>query len=85
MKPDRELTTMNVSLPRAQRDFVESEDYKHIAIQNLVLFAQRLGRVFASASTWYKTIRAHGWMRPRKRLHPDKPRHRLKATRPNEF
>ncbi len=67
------------------RDFVESPDYRHIAIQNLALLTQRLGKVFASASTWYKTIRAHGWKRPRKRIHPDKPRHGLKATRPNQF
>ena len=67
------------------RDFVESPDYRHIAIQNVALLAQRLGKVFASASTWYKAIRAHDWKRPRRRLHPDKPRHGLKATRPNQF
>ena len=69
----------------SMRDFVESPDYRHIAIQNLALLAQRLGKVFASASTWYKTIRVHGWKRPRKRIHPDKPRHGLKATRPNQY
>jgi len=69
----------------SMRDFVESPGYRHIAIQNLTLLAQRLGKVFVSASTWYKTIRAHGWKRPRKRLHPDKPRSGLKATRPNQF
>ena len=36
----------------AMREFVESEDYRHIAIQNLVLLAQRQGKLFASASTW---------------------------------
>ncbi|MFC1611163.1 DDE-type integrase/transposase/recombinase [Myxococcota bacterium] len=76
------LTREEVS---TMRDFVESEDYRHIAIQNLALLGQRLGKVFAVASTWYKTIRAHGWKRPRKRLHPDKPRNGLKATRPNQF
>jgi len=35
----------------SMRDFVESPDYRHIAIQNLALLAQRLGKVFASAST----------------------------------
>jgi putative transposase len=67
------------------RDFVESKDYRHIAIQNLALLAQRLGKVFASASTWYKTIRVHGWKRPRKRVHPEKPKVGLRATRPNQF
>ena len=67
------------------RDFVESSDYKHIAIQNLALLAQRLGKVFASASTWYKTIHERGGKRPRKRIHPDKPKQGLQATRPNEY
>jgi putative transposase len=35
----------------AMRDLVESPDYKHIAIQNLALLGQRLGKVFATAST----------------------------------
>lgn len=69
----------------AMRELVESPDHRHIAIQNLALFAQRMGKVFASASTWYKTIRENGWKRPRNRLHPDKPREGLKATRPNQF
>ena len=34
------------------RDFVESKDYRHIAIQNLAIVAQRAGKLFASASTW---------------------------------
>ena len=67
------------------RDIVESKDYRHIAIQNLALLAQRLGKIFASTSTWYKTIRVHGWKRPRKRIHPDKPRQGLKAMRPNQY
>ena len=82
----RLFPTMITSEERSNmRDFVESPNYRHIAIQNLALLAQRLGKVFVSASTWYKTIRAYGWKRPRKRLHPDKPRHGLKATRPNQY
>ena len=69
----------------AMRDFVESEDYRHIAIQNLVLLAQRLGKVFASASTWYKMIKERGWNRPTKRVHPAKPKVGLRASSPNEF
>ncbi len=67
------------------RDFVEAKDYRHIAIQNLALLAQRAGKLFASASTWYKMIRARRWKRPRHRLHPNKPREGLKASRPNQF
>lgn len=69
----------------AMKEMVESQDYKHVAVQNLALLAQRLGNVFASASTWYAAIREHGWRRPRKRVHPRKPRTGLRATRINQF
>jgi len=77
-----QLTRDEVS---TMRDFVESESYRHIAVQNLALYAQRLGKLFASASTWYKMIRQRGWRRPRKRVHPAKPKEGLRATRPNEY
>jgi transposase InsO family protein len=67
------------------RDFVESESYRHVAVQNLALYAQRLGKLFASVSTWYKMIRERGWKRPRRRVHPAKPKTGLRATRPNEY
>ncbi len=57
----RQLTRDEVS---TMRDFVESETHRHIAVQNLALYAQRLGKLFASASTWYKMIRERGWKRP---------------------
>jgi len=44
-----------------------------------------LSRLFASASTWYKIIRERGWNRPRRRIHPAKPKEGLKATRPNQY
>ena len=31
--------------------------YRHIAVLNLALYAQRLGKLFASTSTWYKMLR----------------------------
>ena len=43
-----QLTRDEVS---TMRDFVECEGYRHIAVQNLALYAQRLGELFASAST----------------------------------
>jgi hypothetical protein len=67
------------------RDFVEAEKYLHMAVQNLALYAQRLGKLFASASTWYKMIQQRGWKRPRKRVHPAKPKEGLRAMRPNEL
>lgn len=46
--------------------------------------AQRLGRVFASATTWAKLIRERGWRRPRRRVHPSRPKIGVRTTRPNE-
>ena len=77
-----QLTREEVS---TMRDFVEAEAYRHIAVQNLTLYTQRLSKLFASASTWYKTIRQRGWKRPRRRVHPAKPKEGLRATRPNEY
>ncbi len=77
-----QLTSGEIS---TMRDFVEAEKYRHMAVQNLALYAQRLGRLFVSASTWYKTVQQRGWTRPRKRIHPAKPRQGLRATRPNEY
>ena len=77
-----QLTREEIS---TMRDFVESETDRHIAVQNLALYAQRLGKLFASASTWYKMIRQRGWKRPRRRVHPTKPKEALRSIRPNEY
>ena len=52
-----QLTPEEVS---TMRDFVETETYRHIAVQNLALYAQRLGKVSslgAEASVLSETIR----------------------------
>ncbi len=77
-----QLTREEVS---TMRDFVESETYRHIAVQNLALYARRLGKLFASASTWHKMIRERGWRRPRKRMHPAKSKEGLRAKHPDEY
>ena len=77
-----QLTRDEVS---TMRDFVESETYRHIAVQNLALYAERLGKLFAPASTWYKMIRERGWKRLRRRVHPVHPKEGLRAKRPNEY
>jgi transposase InsO family protein len=48
-------------------------------------FAQRAGKVYASASTWLRLIREGGWRRPRKRIHPAKPSVGIRASKPNEI
>ena len=61
-----------------------SSDYRHVPTGTLAILAQRLGKVFASPSTWYRLVRRYRWRRPRKRIHPEKPRLGIRATRPDE-
>ena len=49
------------------------------------MHAQCLGKVFASATTWAKFVRARGWLRPRRRIYPPKPKQGVRASRPNEY
>ena len=65
------------------RKMVTSEEYRHVPTGTLAILAQRLGKVFASPSTWYTLIRRFGWRRPRLRLHPAKPKVGLRTTRPD--
>jgi putative transposase len=64
---------------------VTSPDYRHVSTGRLALLAQRLRRVIASPSTWYRLVRERGWRRPRLRLHPAKPRVGIRATKPDEI
>ena len=63
---------------------VTSTDYRHVPISRLAILAQRLGKVFASTSTWYRLVRERGWRRPRLRVHPKSPKVGLRTSRPNE-
>lgn len=69
----------------AMKDMVTSDEYRHMPLGTLALFAQRLGRVFASASTWSKKIREQGWRRPRKRVYSARPKIGIRATAPNQI
>ena len=66
------------------RDMVTSDEYRHVSTATLARLAQRLGKVFASPTTWYRLVRANKWRRPRLRVHPAKPTVGIRATRPNE-
>jgi transposase InsO family protein len=78
----QQLTTAEV---KEIRDLATSQEYRHVPTRTLALLAQRLGKVFASATTWYRLIRDHQWRRPRQRVHPAKPKIGIRASRPNEF
>jgi putative transposase len=59
--------------------------YRHMPLRTLSLYAQRIGKVFASATTWARLVRERGWRRPRLRVHPEKPTVGVRATRPDEI
>lgn len=67
------------------RDMVTSEAYQHVPTGILARLAQRLGKVFASATTWHRLVRTHNWRRPRQRIHPAKPKVGIRASRANEI
>jgi putative transposase len=69
----------------AIRDLVTSPDHRHVPTGTLAVLAQRLGKVFVSATTWYRLVRDRGWRRPRQRVHPEKPRVGIRASKPNEI
>jgi putative transposase len=69
----------------AMRDMVTGNEYRHVSTGTLARLAQRLGKVFASPTTWYRLVRAHNWRRPRQRVHPAKPTVGIRATRANEI
>jgi putative transposase len=62
---------------------LQDPEYSHIPTGTLVMLAQRLKLVYASASTWYRLMRQHHWRRPRKRIHPSKPTVGIRTSRPN--
>jgi transposase InsO family protein len=67
------------------KEMITSEEFRHVSTGRLALLAQRLGKVFASPTTWYRLVQRHQWRRPRNRIHPDKPKVGIRASRPNEF
>jgi hypothetical protein len=69
----------------AIHDLVTADEYRHVPTGTLALLAQRIDKVFASASTWYRLVRDNKWRRPRQRVHPSKPKMGIRASRPNEI
>jgi len=41
---------------------VLAPENRHMVLGTLALYAQRIGKVFASATTWAKLVRERGWM-----------------------
>jgi putative transposase len=69
----------------AIKDMVTAGEYRHVPTGTLAVLAQRLGKVWASPSTWYHLVRKYGWRRPRLRMHPAKPKIGVLTTPANEM
>lgn len=67
------------------REMITGNEHRHVPTTRLSILAQRIGKVHASASTWLRLMREHGWRRQRTRVHPRKPRVGVRATKPNEI
>ena len=67
------------------REMVESNEYRHVPTGRLAVLAQRLGKVYVSATTWWRMVRQRGWCRPRRRVYPAKPTLGIRASKPDEF
>ena len=67
------------------KSMVVSEEYRHVPMRGLALLAQRVGSVFASVSTWAKQAKTRGWLRPRLRQYPAKPKLGVRARKSNEI
>jgi transposase InsO family protein len=67
------------------REMVESSDHRHMSLRGLALYAQRVGKVIASPSTWYRVVRNAGWRRPRNRVYPAKPKIGVRASAPGQL
>jgi putative transposase len=81
------VTPQQITLEERQtmKEMATSREYRHVSTGTLAILAQRLGRVFASTSTWYRFIRRYGWRRPRRRVHPKKPTLGVRASKANEI
>ncbi|MCB9662366.1 MAG: transposase [Sandaracinaceae bacterium] len=67
------------------REYVTDLALRHLSIASLSLLALRRGHAIASASTWCREVRRQGLRRPRKRVHPRRPKVGVRATAPNEI
>ena len=63
----------------------ESDDHRHMSLRALALHTQRIGKVVASPSTWYRMARKLAWRRPGRRLYPAKPKIGIRASAPGEL
>ena len=83
--PRTSPTQMTATEMATMKEMVTSDAYRHMPLSTLAVYAQRVGALFASVSTWSKKSRERGWKRPRKRLYPAKPKVGIRACAVNEI
>ena len=66
------------------REMAIDERYRHVPTSRLAVLAQRMGRVYASTTTWYRLVRGRQWSRERHRRHPKPPRIGVRGERPDQ-
>jgi putative transposase len=67
------------------KEMVLAPEHRYMPLGTLARYAQRIGKVFASVTTWTKLVRARAWRRPRQCVHPPKPTVGVRASQPNEI
>jgi transposase InsO family protein len=67
------------------RDYVTDFALRHLSVASLALLAARRGDAITSASTWYREVRRQGLRRPRRCIHPCRPKVGVRASAPNEI
>ena len=78
-------TRLTAAEIESMRTLAESGEHRHMSLRALALHAQRIGKVVASPSTWYRFARKLAWGRPRRRLYPAKPKVGIRASAPGEL
>jgi len=58
--PRTSPSRLTVSEIQTIKAMVTSPDYRHVPTGTLAILAQRLGKIWASPSTWYRLVRQHG-------------------------
>jgi len=83
--PKQQPAKLTFAEEQKMRNLIESHELRHFSIRALAMHARRIGALFASESTWRRTIHAKGWIRPKQRVHPGSPRIGIRASRVGEL
>jgi putative transposase len=83
--PKRQPSRLTFNEEQTMQDLVESIELRHFSIRALMMHARRTAVLFASESTWWRTIRDKGWLRPKQRVHPESPKLGIRASEVGEL